>query len=145
LRIFAAHRPDPRTETEAAVALAREEAADGFRTLARYRPFAARVEETKRALLAFLIEARRAGKTVVGYGAPGKGNTLLNYCGIRPDLLAYTADRNPYKHGRYTPGTRLPIHPPDRIDADRPAPVLALPRNLRPEISAQPAGAAPDR
>ncbi len=80
--------------------------------------------------MAFLIDARRAGKKVVGYGAPGKGNTLLNYCGIRPDLLAYTVDRNPYKHGRFTPGTRIPILAPERIAEDKPDYVLILPWNL---------------
>jgi hypothetical protein len=137
LRIFAAHRSDPRPETAAATALAREEAADGFRTLARYRPFAARVEETKRSLLEFLIEARRAGKTVAAYGAPGKGNTLLNYCGIRTDFVEYAVDRNPYKHGRFTPGTHIPIHPPERLRETRPDYVLILPWNLRDEIVAQ--------
>ena len=137
LRIFAAHRSDPRTETDAAAALAREESADGFRTLARYRPFGARVEETKRALLAFLIEARRAGKTVAAYGAPGKGNTLLNYCGIRTDFVEYAVDRNPYKHGRYTPGTHIPIHPPERLRETRPDYILILPWNLREEIVGQ--------
>ncbi len=88
-------------------------------------------------LVAFLVEARRAGKTVVGYGAPGKGNTLLNYCGIRPDLLAYTVDRNPYKHGRYTPGTRIPIAAPERITEERPDYVLVLPWNLRTELTEQ--------
>ena len=83
--------------------------------------------------------SRRAGpgKTVVGYGAPGKGNTLLNYCGIRPDLLAYTVDRNPYKHGRFTPGTRIPMLAPERIAADRPDYVLILPWNLRDELIEQ--------
>ena len=81
--------------------------------------------------MAFLIDALRAGKKVVGYGAPGKGNTLLNYCGIRPDLLAYTVDRNPYKHGRFTPGTRIPILAPERIAEDKPDYVLILPWNLR--------------
>ena len=84
-----------------------------------------------------LIEAADAGKTVVGYGAPGKGNTLLNYCGIRPDLLEYTVDRNPYKHGRFTPGTRIPIHAPERLDADRPDVVVVLPWNLETEITEQ--------
>ena len=88
-------------------------------------------------LVAFLIDARRAGKTVVGYGAPGKGNTLLNYCGIRPDLLAYTVDRNPYKHGRFTPGTRIPVLAPEQIAADRPDYVLVLPWNLRTELTEQ--------
>ncbi len=74
---------------------------------------------------------------MVGYGAPGKGNTLLNHCGIRPDLLPYTVDRNPYKHGRFTPGTRVPILPPERIAADRPDYVLVLPWNLRAELTEQ--------
>src|SRR3954449_4840845 len=116
--------------------LAAEEAA-GLHTAEGHDGFAAAVSRVRDDLVAFLIEARRAGKTVVGYGAPGKGNTLLNYCGIRPDLLAYTVDRNPYKHGRYTPGTRIPIHPPERVDADRPDYVLVLPWNLREEITAQ--------
>jgi SAM-dependent methyltransferase len=137
LRIFAAHRSDPRPETEAAATLARKESADGFRTIARYRPFAARVEETKRALLEFLIGARRAGKTVAAYGAPGKGNTLLNYCGIRTDFVDYAVDRNPYKHGRFTPGTHIPIHPPERLRETRPDYILILPWNLKDEIVAQ--------
>ena len=88
-------------------------------------------------LVEFLIEARRQGCTVVGYGAPGKDNTLLNFCGIRPDLLPYTVDRNPYKHGRLTPGTRIPVCPPERIEADRPDYVLVLPWNLRDELVTQ--------
>jgi hypothetical protein len=95
------------------------------------------VRETKRKLLEFLIDAKRAGKRVVGYGAPGKGNTLLNYCGIRTDFLDFTVDRNPYKHGRYTPGTHIPIHPPERIDEERPDYLLILPWNLRDEIMRQ--------
>jgi hypothetical protein len=81
--------------------------------------------------------AAERGETVVGYGAPGKGNTLLNHCGIRPDLLAYTVDRNPYKHGRFTPGTRIPILPPEQIAADKPDYVLVLPWNLRAELVEQ--------
>jgi hypothetical protein len=137
LRIFAAHRSDPRPESDAAAALAREESADGFRTITRYRPFAERVEETKRALLEFLIGARRAGRTVAAYGAPGKGNTLLNYCGIRADFVDYAVDRNPYKHGRFTPGTHIPIHPPERLRETRPDYILILPWNLKDEIVAQ--------
>ena len=85
----------------------------------------------------FLIEAREAGKRVVGYGAPGKGNTLLNYCGIRTDFLDYLVDRNPYKHGRFTPGTHIPIFPVERIAETRPDYLLILPWNLRREIVRQ--------
>jgi hypothetical protein len=99
--------------------------------------FADDVEESKRALLELLINLRRGGADVVGYGAPGKGNTLLNYCGIRTDFLEYTVDRNPYKHGRFLPGSRIPIHDTDMIAATRPDYVLVLPWNLIDEISAQ--------
>jgi hypothetical protein len=116
--------------------LAREAAA-GLDTVEGHAGFARDVSRIRNDLVRFLIDAADRGETVVGYGAPGKGNTLLNYCGIRPDLLVYTVDRNPYKHGRYTPGTRIPIHPPERIDADRPDHVLVLPWNLREEITAQ--------
>ncbi|GAA4589191.1 class I SAM-dependent methyltransferase [Planotetraspora phitsanulokensis] len=116
--------------------LAREKAA-GLHELSGYAEFAARVAKVRRDLLAFLIEAAEQGKTVVGYGAPGKGNTLLNHCGVRADLLTYTVDRNPYKHGRFTPGTRIPILAPERIAEDRPDYVLVLPWNLREEISQQ--------
>ncbi|MET8865547.1 class I SAM-dependent methyltransferase [Nonomuraea sp. NPDC004580] len=102
-----------------------------------YAQFGARVAKVRRDLLRFLVDAADEGKTVVGYGAPGKGNTLLNHCGIRSDLLAYTVDRNPYKHGRFTPGTRIPILPPERIAADRPDYVLVLPWNLRAELVEQ--------
>ncbi|GAA4660675.1 class I SAM-dependent methyltransferase [Amycolatopsis dongchuanensis] len=116
--------------------LAEEEAA-GLHELRGYRDFAGRVEQVRLALLEFLIQAKRRGQRVVGYGAPGKGNTLLNHCGIRPDLLPYTVDRNPYKHGRYTPGTRIPISEPERIARDRPDYVLVLPWNLRAELTEQ--------
>jgi len=116
--------------------LAREKAA-GLHELAGYTEFARRVAAVRRDLLRFLVDAAARGKTVVGYGAPGKGNTLLNHCGIRPDLLAYTVDRNPYKHGRFTPGTRIPILPPEQIAVDKPDYVLVLPWNLRTELSAQ--------
>lgn len=116
--------------------LAREKAA-GLHELSGYTEFSRRVATVRRNLLKFLVEAAEQGKTVVGYGAPGKGNTLLNHCGIRPDLLAYTVDRNPYKHGRYTPGTRIPILPPERIAEDKPDYVLVLPWNLRRELTEQ--------
>ena len=117
-------------------ALEREKAA-GLHELSGYAAFATRVGRVKRDLLRFLIQAADENRTVVGYGAPGKGNTLLNHCGIRSDLLAYTVDRNPYKHGRFTPGTRIPILPPERIAEDRPDYVLVLPWNLREELTDQ--------
>jgi hypothetical protein len=95
------------------------------------------VKESKRALLDLLIGLRREGKQVVGYGAPGKGTTLLNYCGIRSDLLDYTVDRNPYKHGLFMPGTHVPIHEPERIAETQPDYILILPWNLAGEISSQ--------
>ncbi len=116
--------------------LAAEEAA-GLHTLSGHAGFAEAVFDIKRDLLRFLLAARAEGKTVVGYGAPGKGNTLLNHCGIRSDLVAYTVDRSPHKQGRFLPGTHIPIHHPDRIAADRPDYVLVLPWNLRTEIAAQ--------
>jgi SAM-dependent methyltransferase len=117
--------------------LAAREAAAGMETLDPYLGFGERVAETKRRLLEFLIRARREGAHVAGYGAPGKGNTLLNYCGIRTDLVDYTVDRNPYKHGRFTPGTRIPIHPPERLAETRPDYILILPWNLKDEIMTQ--------
>lgn len=116
--------------------LGREKAA-GLQELSGYTDFSARVAKVRRDLLRFLIGAAERGESVVGYGAPGKGNTLLNHCGIRPDLLAYTVDRNPYKHGRFTPGARIPILEPERIAADRPDYVLVLPWNLRAELTEQ--------
>ncbi|WP_308257366.1 class I SAM-dependent methyltransferase [Pseudonocardia lacus] len=137
IRLWA--RPDevagPPTARVAEV-LAAERAA-GLHSAAGHDGFADAVSRVRDDLVAFLVEARRAGRTVVGYGAPGKGNTLLNYCGIRPDLLAYTVDRNPYKHGRFTPGTRIPVLPPERIAEDRPDYVLVLPWNLRRELVEQ--------
>ncbi|HKR50044.1 MAG TPA: class I SAM-dependent methyltransferase [Pseudonocardiaceae bacterium] len=123
--------------TPAVAALLVEEHAAGLSTLDGHSGFASAVDRVRAELLRFLLDAAAAGQTVVGYGAPGKGNTLLNYCGIRTDLLRYTVDRNPYKHGRFTPGTRIPIHPPERIAADRPDYVLVLPWNLRAELTEQ--------
>jgi C-methyltransferase C-terminal domain/Putative zinc binding domain/Methyltransferase domain len=137
LRVYGQRQGAGREVSSRVGALLRREEELGFATLAPYASFAAQVEETKRALLEFLIEARRRGKTVVGYGAPGKGNTLLNYCGIRTDFLDYTVDRNPYKHGLLLPGTRIPIHPPERIAETKPDYILILPWNLRDEIVQQ--------
>lgn len=111
------------------------EAAAGLHTVQGYDTLSARSALVRQNLLRFLLDAERDGLRVAGYGAPGKGNTLLNYCGIRPDLLAYTVDRNPYKHGRFTPGTRIPIHAPEFLDTDRPDLVLVLPWNLRAELT----------
>ncbi|MEU7940613.1 class I SAM-dependent methyltransferase [Microbispora bryophytorum] len=130
--VEAAGEPGPRVTD----LLASEKSA-GLHELSGYAEFAARVARVRRDLLAFLITAAEEGRTVVGYGAPGKGNTLLNHCGIRPDLLSYTVDRNPYKHGRFTPGTRIPVLSPERIEQDRPDYVLVLPWNLRAEITEQ--------
>ncbi|KFZ82938.1 SAM-dependent methyltransferase [Amycolatopsis sp. MJM2582] len=113
------------------------EKAAGLHEMSGYTEFSERVTKVRLELNKFLTDAALEGKTVVGYGAPGKGNTLLNHCGIRPDVLRYTVDRNPYKHGRFTPGTRIPILPPERIEADRPDYVLVLPWNLRKELTAQ--------
>ena len=138
LRLFVCHADNAAQPTLPAVGelVAREHDA-GLRDLATYAAFAEKVKETKRRLLEFLIGAKRAGKSVVGYGAPGKGNTLLNYCGIRTDFLDYTVDRNPYKHGRFLPGTHIPVLPPERIAETRPDYVLILPWNLRDEVMKQ--------
>jgi len=116
--------------------LAREDG-QGLRDPETYGRFAEGVRESKRALLELLIDLRRRGRQVVGYGAPGKGNTLLNYCGIRTDLLDYTVDRNPYKQGKFTPGTHIPIHAPELIAQTRPDVILILPWNLAREIGEQ--------
>jgi SAM-dependent methyltransferase len=139
LRVYARHadEADARPVTEAVERLRAEELAHGLDRMATYERFGAQVEATKRDILRFLIEARDQGKKVVGYGAPGKGNTLLNYCGIRTDLIEFTVDRNPYKHGRFLPGTHIPVHPPEALDAARPDYVFILPWNLRDEIAEQ--------
>jgi hypothetical protein len=117
--------------------LAHREEAAGFARLETYRSFAETVKECKRDILQFLIDAKRADKSVVGYGAPGKGNTLLNYCGIRGDFIDYVVDRNPYKHGKFLPGTHIPIHEPERIRETRPDYVVIMPWNLKEEIRQQ--------
>jgi hypothetical protein len=138
LRVYGRHTSDPtHAVTPRVHALRRREAEAGVASLGYYESFGARVSETKRKLLEFLISARRAGKSVVGYGAPGKGNTLLNYCGIRSDLLQYTVDRNPYKQGKFLPGSRIEVFAPERITATRPDYVLILPWNLKDEIISQ--------
>jgi SAM-dependent methyltransferase len=110
------------------------EAAGGLSRPERLAAFGEQVEATKRDLLEFLIAARRAGRRIAGYGAPGKSTTLLNYCGIRTDFLEYTVDRSPVKQGRFLPGTHIPIHPPEHLARTRPDYVLILPWNLKDEI-----------
>ena len=138
LRIYGRHTEDgTKPVTPNVVGLKQREAAWGIRTMTPYRAFDEKVKATKRRILRFLIEARQAGKTVAGYGAPGKGNTLLNYCGIRTDFLEFTVDRNPYKQGKFTPGTHIPICPPERIREFKPDYLLILPWNLKDEIIRQ--------
>lgn len=109
----------------------------GLHDVTGYVGLQARVDRRRQDLLRFLLDCRAEGKRVVGYGAPGKGNTLLNYCGIRTDLIEYLVDRNPYKHGMFTPGARIPIHPVERLDKDRPDVIVVLPWNLETEITEQ--------
>jgi SAM-dependent methyltransferase len=138
LRIFACHSEseDYAISDRVKELLEREEAL-GLDKLDGYTGFENKVRKIKQDLLSFLIEAKRTGKTVVAYGAPGKGNTLLNYCGIRQDFLDYAADRSDYKEGMYTPGTHIPIYKPERIRETKPDYILILPWNLKKEITQQ--------
>jgi hypothetical protein len=141
IRIHACHVNDgSKPPTKRLFDLRAREVDAGVGSLEYYASFESRVRETKHKLLEFLIQAKRAGKRVVGYGAPGKGNTLLNYCGIRTDFLDFTVDRNHHKHGKYLPGTHIPILPPERLLEARPDYVLILPWNLKNEIMNQLAG-----
>ncbi len=138
LRIYSRHADDEsKPVTQAVKDLIERELAAGYGKLKTYLNFAPQVEETKRKLLEFLIQAKREGKTVAGYGAPGKGNTLLNYCGVRQDFIEYTVDRNPYKHDKFLPGTRIPIYATERLAETRPDYILILPWNLKDEIAEQ--------
>ena len=140
LRIFAARAGDRREATPAVAALAAAEREAGYDRLETHLAFDERVREVKRSLLEYLIAAKRSGLAVAGYGAPAKGNTMLNYCGIGPDFLDYTVDRSPHKQGRYLPGSRIPIAAPERIFETHPDRVLILPWNLEEEIVEQMAG-----
>jgi hypothetical protein len=138
LRIYARHLEDSsKAVGQRVTELRAKEEAAGLRRLHYYSAFAERVQDTKRRLLEFLTQTKRQGSTIVGYGAPGKGNTLLNYCGIRTDFLDYTVDRSPYKQGKFLPGTHIPIYAPAKIRETRPDYVLILPWNLRREIMSQ--------
>jgi SAM-dependent methyltransferase len=134
LRIHASHAEAARTRTDRFAAVLAEEAEAGLDDPTGYDRFAASVIDIKCQVLEFLVAARRAGKLVAGYGAPAKGNTLLNYCGVGPELLAFTVDRSPHKQGRFLPGTQIPIFAPERIFATRPDYVFILPWNLKDEI-----------
>jgi len=141
IRIYAGHTADASKPVLPAVtALRQQELAAGLDRMETYADFSEKVKRSKRNLLAFLIQAKGEGKRVAGYGAPGKGNTLLNYCGIRTDFVDYTVDRNPYKHGKFLPGTHIPIYAPDRIFETKPDYVLILPWNFKQEIMKQMAG-----
>ncbi len=138
LRIYARHAEDNSQPVNDKVSLLKNyEEAKGFMSLEYYLSFSEKVKEIKRNILAFLIEAKRNKKSIVGYGAPAKGNTLLNYCGIRPDFIDYTVDRSPHKQSHYLPGTHIPIHSPDKIKETRPDYVLILPWNLKEEVIEQ--------
>jgi 2-polyprenyl-3-methyl-5-hydroxy-6-metoxy-1,4-benzoquinol methylase len=138
LRIFVRHAEDSSQPVTSRVReLRARELNLGYDRIETYSRFAEQVKETKRKLLEFLIEAKRSGKKIVGYGAPGKGNTLLNYCAIRTDFIDYTVDRNPHKHGKFLPGTHIPIYPPHQIQRTRPDYLLILPWNLKQEIMQQ--------
>jgi SAM-dependent methyltransferase len=142
LRLHVAHAGEnPPVGENVAICLV-DERRSGLDRLETYAAFAERVAETKRKLLSFLIEAKRAGKTVVGYGAPAKGNTLLNYCGVRTDFIDYTVDRNPHKQGCLLPGTRVPVAAPEKIFETKPDYVLILPWNIADEVSQRMAGIA---
>jgi 2-polyprenyl-3-methyl-5-hydroxy-6-metoxy-1,4-benzoquinol methylase len=135
LRIYARHAGDEDKPVGGRVSeLRARELEEGIERLETYLDFTEQVRETKRALLSFLIEARREGKTIAGYGAPAKGNTLLNYCGVRTDFLDYTVDASPHKQGLFLPGTRIPVYAPAQLKETRPDYILILPWNLRDEI-----------
>ena len=137
LRVHARPADGAGEPTEQVKGVLTAEEAAGLHTVEGHQEFAPAVLKIKSDLLDFLISAARDGKSVAGYGAPGKGNTLLNHCGIRSDLLTYTVDRSPVKQGKYLPGTHIPIYAPERLEQTRPDYILVLPWNLRQEISSQ--------
>ncbi len=137
LRVYLAHEEAKRPVSARVTDLIARERLHGLTNMSTYASFDHKARMAKRDLLAFLISAKNEGKKVCGYGAPGKGNTLLNYCGIGPDFLDFTVDRNPYKHGRFTPGMHIPIRPVAAIDDAKPDYILILPWNLKDEIIRQ--------
>lgn len=138
LRVYARHTDsEGHPVTDRVHELRDREEAAGMTRPEFYESFSERVKETKRKLLDFLIQARREGHSIAAYGAPGKGNTLLNYCGVRTDFIDFAVDRNPFKHGKFLPGTHIPIFPPDHVREAQPDYLLILPWNLREEIMDQ--------
>lgn len=137
IRLWAVREDSPHQELPSVAEVVAMERDAGLDRPEGYLGLAERVARIRDDLVAHLVEARRQGRRVVAYGMPGKGNTLLNYCGIRPDLLAYGADMNTFKHGRYAPGSRIPVVPPEHLVEDAPDDVVVLPWNLRQEITAQ--------
>ncbi len=137
LRIYACHEDSSFEASEQLVELRAREDAAGLRELDTYTSFGTRVRVLKRELLEFLLQAKRDGRVVVGYGAAAKGVTMVNYCGVRSDLLAYVADLSEHKQGLYMPGSRIPVVPPAQVDATRPDYVLILAWNLKDEIMRQ--------
>ena len=137
LRIFGCHEDASHQETEPARGLAERERAAGYDELDLYRSYSARVRASKHEILEFVISLKREGKRIAGYGAPAKGNTLLNYCGLGRDFIDFTVDRNPHKQGLFLPGTHIPILAPAAIDEQQPDVVFILPWNLREEIMGQ--------
>ena len=138
LRVFARRREDASRPVDESVGeLLRREEKAGYGRIETYLGFAERMKQEKRTILSFLIETKQRGGTIVGYGAPAKGNTLLNYCGVGTDFLEYTVDRNPHKQGQYLPGTRIPIRAVDAIEQTRPDYVFVLPWNLNDEVMEQ--------
>lgn len=136
LRVYASRRVcASKLRTARPNELVSHERSFGLENMATYTAFNEQAKSVKRALLRFLIDVREQGKSIVAYGAPAKGNTLLNYCGIRTDLIDYTVDRNPYKQNLYLPGTRIPIYSPERISDTRPDFIVILPWNIRDEIA----------
>jgi len=138
LRIYATHAENMNESKAHRIdELRRKELSAGLHRLKPYLAFNQKIEQTKRKLLEFLIRVKNRGESIAGYGAPAKGNTLLNYCGIRTDFIDFTVDRNPYKQGKFLPGTHIPIFAPEKIDEARPDCVLILPWNFKDEIIEQ--------
>ncbi len=142
LRVYGCHADDPRETQQSIEALLKEEANGGLHQLQTYLQFQPRADKIKNDLLAFLVEQKYQGKTVAAYGAAAKGNTLLNYAGVKPDLLPFVCDAAKAKQGQFMPGSHIPILPPERLVEMKPDFVLILPWNISEEVKAQNTGLA---